>query len=77
VPARNLIAFLDIADRLDDETWQYHARRGDFSNWIRGAIGDRELADDVAAIEARNHLPAKDSRLLVREAIERRYTLPV
>jgi HAD superfamily hydrolase (TIGR01484 family) len=74
--AHNLIAFMAIGDDVDDETWIYHARRGDYSRWIRDAIGDHQLADCIAGIEASPHLPAVELRRLTRQAIEQRYTLP-
>ncbi|MEX1158630.1 MAG: hypothetical protein WEC79_06855 [Thermomicrobiales bacterium] len=75
--ARNLIAFLDITDRVDDETWIYHAHRGDYSHWIHDAIGDAELAGDVAEIESSRWTSAEERRAQLRRVIEQRYTLPV
>jgi hydroxymethylpyrimidine pyrophosphatase-like HAD family hydrolase len=74
--AQNLILFLQLADGVDDGTWKYHLRKGDYSRWFREAIKDPELADEVALWEEERGLPAKDSRQQVREAVERRYTLP-
>jgi hypothetical protein len=74
--AKNLIQFLELADGVDDETWEHHFRVGDYSRWFREAIKDEELADETQQIE-RTHDAAKAASLpLVREAIERRYTLP-
>jgi hypothetical protein len=74
--AQNLIAFMDTADHVEDETWLYHANRGDFSHWIRDAIGDGELADYVAEIEASHQHSCAERRTQLRHAIEQRYTLP-
>ena len=41
---------------------------------IRDAIKDDELADEIAAIEGAQSLPAARSRSSVAEAIGRRYT---
>jgi hypothetical protein len=74
--AKNLIQFLELANGVDDETWQHHFRLGDYSRWFRDAIKDDELADETQQLE-RSHDAAKAASLpLLREAIERRYTLP-
>jgi len=74
--AQNLILFLQIADGVDDQTWLHHLRAGDYSDWIRNRIKDHELADEVAVVEAQKNLSPGDGRTRVRQAIERRYTLP-
>ena len=66
--------FLQIADGVDDETWRFHLERHDVSRWIRDAIKDKELADEVLAVE--DDTDPGRSRRRVREAIERRYTAP-
>ncbi|MGE0119049.1 MAG: HAD-IIB family hydrolase [Dongiaceae bacterium] len=72
--AHNLELFLQIGDGVDDETWLHHLRAGDYSRWLRESIKDAELADAVAATEARQDLPPAESRRRIREAIEKRYT---
>jgi HAD superfamily hydrolase (TIGR01484 family) len=74
--AHNLALFLQMADGIDPETWRFHLERNDYSTWLREAVKDAELADEVFAIES--HVPpdADTSRALVRKAIDRRYTLP-
>ena len=32
--AHNLILFMDLADGVDDETWLYHLRKGEVSEWL-------------------------------------------
>ena len=44
--------FVQIAEGIDDATWQHHLRAGDYSEWFRDKIKDDELADEAAAIEA-------------------------
>jgi hydroxymethylpyrimidine pyrophosphatase-like HAD family hydrolase len=73
--AHNLVLFLQMADGVDDETWLYHLKRKEYSTWFRDAIKDEELAAEAEAIEA-TKLSAKESRAKMREAIEKRYTLP-
>ncbi|MBO0725435.1 MAG: HAD-IIB family hydrolase [Blastocatellia bacterium] len=72
--AQNLHTFMQLADGVDDETWLYHLRGGDYSGWFRHTIKDDELADEVAQLEQNRSLSARESRDSVREAIERRYS---
>lgn len=74
--AQNLQLFLQLADGVDDETWSYHLGKQDYSEWVRRAIKNRELADELAQIEQTGELSARDSRRRIREAIGRVYTLP-
>lgn len=74
--AHNLILFMDLGDGVDDETWMYHLRRGEMSEWIRRCIKDEPLAGRVAAIERNERLDAACTRRRVRELIEASYTLP-
>lgn len=75
--ARNLHSFLDLGEGVDEETWSYHLRRGDYSTWLRTQVKDASLADAVALIELDEALSADASRHAIRMAIEARYTLPV
>jgi hypothetical protein len=75
--AQNLVLFLQMAEGVDEETWQHHLRQGDYSRWFREAIKDDELAEQAAAIE--HDLAdalADKSRAAIRGAIDSRYTLP-
>jgi hypothetical protein len=74
--AQNLIAFTDLADGVDEDTWLYHWRRGDVSQWVRECIKDPPLAEKVAAIEHEDPDDATSTRQRVRELIESTYTLP-
>ncbi|WP_411870976.1 hypothetical protein [Vulcanococcus limneticus] len=49
--ASNLQFFLQLADGVDDETWDYHRKNGDFSKWVRAHIKDEHLADELVKIE--------------------------
>jgi HAD superfamily hydrolase (TIGR01484 family) len=73
--AQNLALFVQIAEGVDDESWLYHLKSGDYSRWFRSAIKDDGLADEAAEIERRDG-SAESSRKKIREAIERRYTAP-
>ncbi len=74
--AQNLVLFLQLAEGVDDGTWLYHLRAGDYSRWVRDAINDEELADEIAGIETDESLDPTESRMKVKAAIERRYTAP-
>jgi hypothetical protein len=74
--AQNLNGFLQLADGVDDETWLYHLKRGDYTRWFQEIIKDEPLAQDAAKVEADDALSAKDSRCKIKEAIETRYTAP-
>lgn len=73
--ATNLVMFLEMADGVDDETWEWHRWRGDYSVWIETSIKDGELAAELHEIEG-GTLGATEARSAVRDAIERRYTMP-
>ncbi|PSB41388.1 HAD-IIB family hydrolase [Chamaesiphon polymorphus] len=74
--AQNLISFTQLAEGIDDDTWLYHLERQDYSRWLRDAIKDEELAEEVAQIESRGGLSAIESLTQIKGAIEQRYTLP-
>jgi HAD superfamily hydrolase (TIGR01484 family) len=74
--AQNLAVFCQIAEGIDEPTWMFHLRRGDYSRWFRAAIKDSYLADETARIERRADLTASQTRQLVRELVGARYTLP-
>jgi HAD superfamily hydrolase (TIGR01484 family) len=74
--AQNLSIFAQIALGIDEETWMFHLRRGDYSRWFRDAIRDPLLADEAARIEARTDLAPGQTREMIRELINARYTLP-
>jgi hydroxymethylpyrimidine pyrophosphatase-like HAD family hydrolase len=74
--AQNLQLFLQIADGVDEATWEHHRRRGDYSRWFREVIKDNELAEEARQIELGNDLSPTDARARLREAVETRYTAP-
>ena len=74
--AHNLAMFCQIGAGVDEATWLYHLRRNDYSRWIRDAIKDGWLAEQVENVEKRNDLSPQQTRDLVRELILSRYTLP-
>jgi hydroxymethylpyrimidine pyrophosphatase-like HAD family hydrolase len=74
--AQNLMMFLQLADGVDDETWEHHRRQRHYSMWFRDSIKDEALAAEAARVEGLPSLSADEGRKLVRAAVERDYTLP-
>jgi HAD superfamily hydrolase (TIGR01484 family) len=74
--AQNLMIFLQTMEGVDDETWLYHFRRGEYSKWFREAIQNDDLAEAAAEVEKQQDLSAEEGRQRIREEIEERYTLP-
>ncbi|MBV8453078.1 MAG: HAD-IIB family hydrolase [Deltaproteobacteria bacterium] len=72
--AYNLQTFVQLGDGIDDATWMFHLRRGDYSRWFNDVIKDQELAQEAEKVEQNDSTSARDSRELIREAIEKRYT---
>ena len=72
--ARNLMQFVQIGEGVDDETWIYHLRNGDYSEWVRTSVKDQPLADEIEKIEKEGMDSANSSRERIQEEIERRYT---
>jgi hypothetical protein len=69
--AYNLATFLELAQGVDDATWLFHLRRGDYTRWFRDAIKDDDLADEAQRVESDSD--PGHSRAAVIEAIKRRY----
>lgn len=74
--AQNLSVFLQSAAGIDDETWLFHLRRGDYSRWFHDVIKDKALAAAVAHVERLPDPSPQETREFVRDQIERRYTAP-
>jgi len=73
--AQNLTMFVQMANGVDDETWDHHLKRHDYSEWIARQIKDEALAKQVREIEG-SDAPAPVSKARVRQAIDAIYTLP-
>ena len=54
--AQNLALFCQIAEGVDNQTWMFHLRRGDYSRWFREVIKDSRLVDEARRIERRQDL---------------------
>jgi hydroxymethylpyrimidine pyrophosphatase-like HAD family hydrolase len=73
--AQNLAIFCQIAQGIDEETWMFHLRRGDYSRWFRHSVRDGFLADEAERVEQRTDLAPWQTRQMITELIHARYTL--
>ena len=67
---------MQLADGVDDDTWTYHLREGDYSHWFRDVVKDETLAMEAARIEGLRDISPAESRRLIKAAINERYTAP-
>lgn len=74
--AHNLHLFVLLADGVDDDTWEFHRKNGEYSKWFRADVKDPDLAEVTERVERDHRLDPHASRALIREAITKRYTLP-
>lgn len=74
--AHNLISFMTIMSGVDDDTWRFHLRNGDYSSWFRKEIKDEELSSQVKEIENARNLPLEEGRRKLQALITERYTFP-
>jgi hypothetical protein len=74
--AQNLMIFVQLLEGVDDDTWLFHLRKGEYSQWFRDNIKNKELAEAAAAVEEDQNLSATDSKARIKEEIEKRFTLP-
>ena len=75
--AQNLLIFSQLAQGVDDATWLFHLRRGEYSRWFREVIKDEGLAKEAESIERDERLSPQESRARIQSAIEQRYTLSI
>lgn len=71
------MSLLDFRDRIvDANTPQaraslvFHAKRGDFTNWVRDTLGDSELADQISKISPDDALLKKKLYNVVSQRIQ-------
>ena len=74
--AQNLTIFVQMAEGIDEETWDFHLRSHDYSRWLRESVKDQAVADKVNAIEDDESLPSRESRERVLNVLREHYTAP-
>jgi hypothetical protein len=72
--AQNLNTFVQLAEGVDSDTWQYHLRRGDYSHWMRHSLKDSQLADEIESVEKEQGLEDRETRARIIAAIQQKYT---
>jgi len=74
--AQNMNMFAQLAEGVDDETWGYHLAQSDYSRWLREAVKDQTIAEEVERAENDKTLSHTESRARILEAIRKHYTAP-
>jgi HAD superfamily hydrolase (TIGR01484 family) len=74
--AQNMNTFAQLAQGVDDDTWNHHLRQTDYSRWLRESVKDDEIAAEVQRIEQEQNLSPAESRSRVIDAIRKHYTAP-
>jgi hypothetical protein len=74
--AQNLNMFIQLAKGVDDDTWLFHLRKQDYSQWLHEAIKDDALSRELRTIELDKNASAADSRARVIKVLEQHYTAP-
>ncbi len=73
--AQNLILFCQLAEGLDEGTWRFHLRNGDYGRWFRDCIKDDRLAAETTNIANLPDLSDAETRSRVLAAVRQNYTL--
>jgi hypothetical protein len=74
--AQNMKMFVQLAEGVDEDTWVHHLRKGDYSKWLREAVKDATIAEEVAKIEKNTQLTPSESRAQILDIIRKHYTAP-
>ncbi len=71
--AQNLRIFMQLGEGVDDETWLFHLREGDYERWFREMIQDDDLADRAQELGRNGDVSAEESRERIFEFIRKKY----
>ena len=72
--AATIIEFYDLILKAELASLEFHNFRGDLENWVRNAVNDAALADDLANIK-KHELKGEDLRNAIVKATKTRYSL--
>ena len=58
IAIKNLHELMNLLEVIDDETFKFHvhSRKNDFSEWIKHAVGDHNLADKIQPIKTKEEM---------------------
>jgi DNA-binding Lrp family transcriptional regulator len=70
--AESLKDFYEIVKRVAAEALDFHLYRGDFENWIKAALKDERLTDELAILK-NAALKGEELRQEILKAIAKRY----
>ena len=73
VASGSLDEFAAVVESVDSSSIKFHVERGDFESWFR-MLGDRSLADQVAALRGKDISPGELKGMLssmVRTRVDR------
>jgi hydroxymethylpyrimidine pyrophosphatase-like HAD family hydrolase len=71
--AQNLRIFMQLGEGVDDATWLFHLRQGDYERWFRDVIKDDDLAERAAKLRKNNSAMAEESRQHIFDFIRKKY----
>jgi hypothetical protein len=74
--AQNMKIFTQLAEGVDEDTWAHHLHQADYSRWLRDAVKDSAIAEEVAKVEKDAQLKPAESRTQILDAIRKHYTAP-
>jgi hypothetical protein len=75
--AQNLRIFMQLAEGVNEETWLFHLREGDYAKWFREIIHDNELASLADELSRNGEATPDESRERLFELIRRKYEAAV
>lgn len=67
-----LADFCNAIRTIDVRSVEFHFKRGDFAIWIRGTLGDSELANEISRIS--KTIRGEELRSLIHQTVEVRLT---
>jgi hypothetical protein len=65
--------FMQVGEGVDDETWLFHLREGDYDRWFRNVINDESLADRTEKLGHNGNVTAEKSRQQIFDYIRQKY----
>ena len=67
-----LADFCNAIRTIDARSVEFHFKRGDFAIWIRGTLGDSEIANEISRIS--KTIRGEELRSLIHQTVEVRLT---